>query len=219
MITHEIRTRFHAVQQRAAAVITAPETSMWTLVGGWWGLLDVLGPHLLFLTVYLVGGDLLTAVGVALAAALGLVVARLATFRSARHALGGAALVVVSGLIATTTGHDADFYLLQVLRSLALALLLLASMMIRRPLVGVILGPVIGGPSWRTDSRLLRAYWQCTALWAAVAIARSAVKLPLYLTDSVFGLGIAHLVTGLPVLAAMLYWQLRILRRAYASVS
>jgi hypothetical protein len=201
---------------RVGSVIASSDVSIWAIVGGWRGLVDVIGPHLLFLVVYLVNQSIVMAIGVALAVSLALMIVRLVTFQSTRQALGGVALVGLSGLIATSTGHEANFYLLQVLRSLALAALLLASLAVRRPLVGVILAPFIEGPSWR-DPVLSRAFWQCTAIWAAIAVGRSVVKIPLYLTNNVVGLGVAHLVTGIPLFAVMIYWQLRILRRAYGS--
>jgi intracellular septation protein A len=210
-----IRDQLHLLRHRAAAAITSPDISIWRIVGGGWGLIDVLGPHLLFLTVYLITQDFVPAIGIALASALALLIIRLATGRAVKHAIGGTVLVAVSGLIATATGHEADFYLMQVLRSLLLAAILLASLAVGRPLVGVIVGPVIGGPSWRQDPILRRAYWQCTAIWAGIALARTMLKVPLYVSNSVVGLGAAHLITGIPLFAAMIYWQLHILRRAY----
>lgn len=199
------------------SVITSPDVSLWALIGGWWGLVDVVGPHLLFLICYLVTLDIVIAIGVALAASFALVIARLATAQSIRQALSGVALVGLSGLIAAITGHEANFYLPQVLRSLVVAALLLASMALRRPLVAVLIAPVVDGPSWRTDKNLARAYWRCTAIWAAIALARTVVKAPLYLSNNVIALGVAHMLTGIPLFAAMIYWQLLILRRAYAA--
>ena len=209
------RDRLHVLRLRAAAAITSPEVSIWTIVGGGWGLIDVLGPHLLFLIVYLISREFIPAIGIALISALALVIIRLATAQAVKHAISGAVLVAVSGLIAIATGHEADFYLMQVLRSLALAAILLTSLAVGRPLVGLIVGPVVGGPTWRHNPVLKRAYWQCTAIWAGIALARTLLKVPLYLSNSVVGLGAAHLITGIPLFAAMIYWQLHILRRAY----
>lgn len=44
---------------------------------------------------------------------------------------------------------------------------------------------------------------------------RSAVKIPFYLHDNVIALGIASMVTGVPLLLLTTYLQLRILRAAY----
>lgn len=214
-----IRTWLHNARRTAVSAITSPDVTIWQIVGGGWGVVDVFGPHLLFLVAYLVTQQIMPAIGVALAASLALVIARLSGGQSIRRAAGGAALVALSGLFAMTSGHEADFYLLQVLRSLALAAILLVSMAIRRPLVGALVGPVIGGEDWRRDRGLLRAYWQCTAIWAVVAVLRSVIKVPLYASNNVVALGVAHLITGVPLLAALTYLQLRILRRAYASRS
>lgn len=211
-----VRDRLHDARQAAVSVITSPDVSIWQIVGGVWGVVDVFGPNLLFLVVYVAVGDVIPAIGVALAMSLALVIARLISGQSIRRVLGGAILVGVSGGLAVTSGYEADFYLLQVLRSAVLAAVLVISMVIRRPLVGVIVGPVIGGESWRKDPGLLRAYWQCTAIWAVVAVVRTVIKVPLYASNNVVALGIAHLITGIPLFAGMTYWQLRILRGAYA---
>ena len=212
-----IRDRLHRVRSGVSSAVTSPDVSISEIVGGGWGLVDILGPHVLFLTVYLVTQDTLSAILIALGLAYALVLGRMVRRQAVGKAVGGAALVALSGVLVATTGHDANFYLLQVLRSLALAALLLASMVVRRPLVGVILGPLLGGTAWRRNPTLIRAYWQCTAIWASLVVLRSVLKVPLYLSDDLVGLGIVHLVTGIPLFAVMVVWQLRILRRAYTA--
>ncbi|WP_157181753.1 DUF3159 domain-containing protein, partial [Nocardia testacea] len=200
-----------------AALITSPEVPLSAVAGGWRGLVEMMSPHLLYGVVYTVTRDVRLAVWSTLIWGGVLVVARVAAGQPRQRAVGGLVLGVVSGLLALTTGRGVDFYLPYMLRGMVWEVVLLLSLLGRRPLVGVLIGPVVGGASWRRNRILLRAYEQCTAIWAAIIAIRTAVHLPLYLTNNVAGLGIAHLLTGVPLFAFMVYVNLRILRRGYAA--
>ncbi|MGY1943314.1 DUF3159 domain-containing protein [Nocardia asiatica] len=200
-----------------AALITSPDLSLTDVVRGKRGLLDVASPHLLYGVVYAVTQDVPVSVWSALIWGGGLVSARMIFGQPTRQAVGGLALAVLSGLLAVTTGRGVDFYLPHMLRGMAWGVLLLLSLLGRRPLVGVLVGPVVGGTAWRQDRNLLRAYRQCTAVWAAIIGLRTAVHIPLYFANNVVALGIAHLLAGVPLFTVMVCVNLRILRRGYAA--
>lgn len=202
---------------RVAALITSSEVPLSSAVGGGRGLVDIASPHLVYGVVYAATHDVPLAVCAALAWGGGLVSTRVVTGQPRRQAVGGLVLGALSGLLAVTTGRGADFYLPHMLRGMVWGALLLLSLAGRRPLVGVLIGPVVGGTAWREDRILLRAYRRCTAVWAAVIGVRTAVHLPLYFTNNVVALGVAHLLTGVPLFAVMVYVNLRILRRGYAA--
>lgn len=117
-----------------------------------------------------------------------------------------------------STGDGTDFYLLDIARTSVMSVILVASLVVRRPLVGVLVGPVIGGDArWYSDSVQRRAYDLCTVIWAAAVVVRCAVKIPpFYLDDNVAALGIASMVMGVPLLVVTTYLQLRILRAMYS---
>ncbi len=148
--------------------------------------------------------------------ALALSVIRLVKREPLYAAMAGAVLVGLSALAAVSTGDGTDFYLLEIVRTSVLSVVLVTSLLVRRPLLGVLVGRLIAGPGWYCDRVQLRAYDLCTVIWAAAVILRSAVKIPFYVDDNVVGLGIASMVMGVPLLVLTTYVQLRILRGAYS---
>lgn len=211
-----IRERLQRARTDFAAVVTSPQSSLIDLVGGWHGVADALGPHALFLLVYLATQRVGPSAGSALVVALILSVVRVLKRESLYAALAGALLVGLSALVAVSTGDGTDFYFLEIVRTSVLSVVLVMSLLVRRPLLGVLVGPVIAGPRWHSDRVRLRAYDLCTIIWAAAVVIRSAVKIPFYVDGNVVGLGIASMVMGIPLLVLTTYMQLRILRRAHA---
>lgn len=209
------RSRLHRLRRSVADFVTSSDASLFDVLGGWRGLVDAVGPNLVLLVVYLVYPDVLVAVGAALAVSLLLAIVRLATGQRVREAVGGVVLVVLSALLVALTGNGTDFFLPELVRTGVISALLLLSLAIRRPFVGLLLGPVVSGRGWRSDASHLRAYDWCTAIWAAAALARTLGKLPFYLSGNVLALGIVDIVLGVPLLLATVWLQLRILRAAY----
>ena len=200
-----------------AALIASPDTPILDLVGGRRGILDAVGPSMLFLGVYLVTPDLVVATMSALALSVLLVVARRVAKQPVGPAVGGMILVSLSGLMALMGGDGGDVFLPDLIQTAVFSVILLLSIAVRRPLLGVLLGPVVSGRTWRTDTTLLRGYDWATAVMAAAAAIRTLSKLPFYFADDVVALGISDLVTGVPLAIVTTYVQIRILRRAYAA--
>ncbi|MEU7768280.1 DUF3159 domain-containing protein [Nocardia sp. NPDC049190] len=210
------RARLTRLRCKFAALIMSPDVSLMDILGGARGLTDLASPHLLYAGVYVVTQDIQIAVCSALACSGVLVLSRVMMRQPVRQAMSGLALVILSCLVAITTGRGIDFYLPQILRATLWGVFLLLSLVGRHPFVGILVGPVIGGTAWRRDRRLLRTYRQCTAVWAAAIGLRTAVHVPLYLSNNVVALGIAHLLMGVPLFAVMVFVNLRILRRGYS---
>ncbi|WP_245191900.1 DUF3159 domain-containing protein [Amycolatopsis azurea] len=120
----------------------------------------------------------------------------------------------MSALLAGSSGQAADFYLTVVVTQTGGGVLFLLSMLVRRPVVGVVLGIVRGERlAWRLDRPRRRRYYLCTAVFLAKFAIAAAVLLPLYLTEAVVPLGIAatHL-GGAPAAGVCVYLCWRILR-------
>jgi len=200
-----------------SALIASPDTPILDLLGGWRGVFDAVGPNLLFLAVYLVTPDLVAANMWALAMSVLLAVARRSAGQPIAPAVGGMILVAMSGLMALMGGDGGDVFLPDLIQTGLVSAILLVSIAFRRPLLGVLLGPVVSGRTWRTNTTLLRGYDWATALMAAAAATRTVSKLPFYFANNVVALGISDLVTGVPLAIVTTYAQVRILRRAYAA--
>jgi hypothetical protein len=110
--------------------------------------------------------------------------------------------VAVAALVALYTGRAADFFLIQIVTNAASALAWAVSIVIRWPLLGVVVGTLLGQrTAWRRDPDLLRGYQRASWAWVAQYLVRLAVFLPLYFADAVIALGIARVVLTWPLVA------------------
>lgn len=106
-------------------------------LGGWRGMVDATVPTIVFIVANGIGG-LRAGILSALGAAVLLFGLRLARRESVQQAVSGLFAVGVAVALAAFTGQARDFYVPGILRNAALTLVLLGSVVIRRPLVGVI---------------------------------------------------------------------------------
>jgi len=205
--------------------------SLTDVLGGRTGALDAGIPAVAFVTAWAVAGAALPPGadqhgtssaallwGAAAAFLAGSVLAGVRLARGKRPA--GVALgllgVVVAASIVLYTGRAADFFLLQIASNAASALVWVASIAVRWPLLGVIVGLALGQKTrWRADPDLVRGYSRASWVWAAQYLVRLAVFIPLYRADQVFALGIARALTWVPVVVCVaLSWP--VMRTALA---
>jgi hypothetical protein len=129
-------------------------------LGGWRGMVDATVPTVAFIVANGIGG-LRTGIWAALGAAVLVFGLRLVRRESVQQAVSGLFAVGVAVAIAAATGQARDFYVPGILRNAALTVVLLGSVVLRWPLVGVVaeflspshLGamaaPRAGFPGWR----------------------------------------------------------------------
>jgi hypothetical protein len=157
------------------------------------------------------------AVGCAAAAAVAVVVAvvRLRARSAPRAIVLGLLGVAVAAVIALRTGRAVDFFFIQVASNAASALGWTSSIAVRWPLLGVIVGLVLGQRTrWRRDPDLLRGYLRASWVWVGQYLVRLAVFVPLYLGDQVVVLGAARVLLSWPLIAACLAMSWWVLRRS-----
>jgi len=214
-----VSARVRAARARLVRVLAAPDRPPLALIGRGRGARDLLSPHVLYVVVYALSTSLTLALCVTAGLAAGLALYRLARRQPAWQAITGVATVGLSVLAAVLTGRPEGFFLPAVLRGAGLGLGLLLSVVIRWPLVGVIVGPLLGHRfAWRRDRRQLRAYGLCTAVWGGRDVVESLVRVPLYLSGNLAGLAIVQIL-GWPLFAATLYAWWVILHRAQVFVT
>lgn len=171
-------------------------------VGGWRGIVEASLPTLVFMVAYVLGQQVWTAGAAAVAVALALGAARLVQRQSPVQVLAGLAVVVLSVVVALTTGQARDYYLWGFVTNAAYGLAFAVSALVGWPAAGLVLGLVRAeGTRWRRSPRRRRAYVIATWILVAVFALRLAVQVPLYLADAVTALGVARLVMGLPLYA------------------
>ena len=198
-------------------------------VGGVRGILEALLPGLVFLTAYsvltsVVGQDPQAALVPSLAASVGLAVVftvvRIATKGQPTQAIAGLIGVIASAGLALWTGDARDNYVLGFFTNAAYALGLLVSLLVRWPVIGLVVGFLMGdGVAWRDDRRKYRAAQFLTLVWIGFFIARLVVQVPLYLADNVEALGVTRLLMGVPLYALLLVFTWLVVRAVYPSAS
>lgn len=194
---------------------TLDAKTVWASLGGVRGLADSVLPGVVFILIQTITRQLAWAVGASLVLVAVFVIWRLARHESLQSALSGLFGVALGAVFALVTGRASENYLPGLIINAVSALALLVSLLVRRPLVGLALGALRGDASLAHENRLLlRAGALATGVWAAIAVLRLAVQLPLYLQsradDDIVALGVVKLAMGLPLLAvgALLTWLL-----------
>jgi hypothetical protein len=139
---------------------------------------------------------------------------RLHRRQSLRHALAGLLIVAACAGIAGITGQERGFFLIPALIPFAVIAICAASIAVRRPLTGVLLNRVSGGPArWRESDQLRRVYTITTLVAAGVNVVNAAVQAIFYLGNDPVVLAAAHIATG-PVFAALVAATIVLARRA-----
>jgi hypothetical protein len=106
-------------------------------LGGWRGMVDATLPTVAFIVANSLDG-LRTGIWAALGAALLVFVLRLVRHESVQQAVSGLFAVGIAVAIAAASGQARDFFVVGIVRNAAVGVVLLASIAVRRPLVGVI---------------------------------------------------------------------------------
>jgi hypothetical protein len=193
-------------------------------LGGWTGMVITAIPTVVFVTVNAVS-SLRTALIAAVGSALLLSMYRLLRRQSTQQVITGLLGVVLAAAIAARTGEARGFFLLGIGASLLYGGVCLLSLVVRRPLVGVIWeyldpSPEVTPPRpWYRRRELLGAYMWATAAVTAVFAARGVVQLALFAKRDTGLLAVARIAMGYPLTALALLFAFWIVRRARQSVS
>jgi hypothetical protein len=201
---------------RQSGRVTAPTDSLVDLLGGRRGALDATVPPVVFAAGWLLA-DRSIAWGAAAAVVASALVAvwRMSRGEKTAAVLGGLAAVTVAALVALYTGRAEDFFLIQLLSNTASALAFALSILVRWPLLGVVVGVVLGQKTrWRRDPDLLRAYGRASWVWTAQYALRTVVYGLLWWSGQVVALTVARIALSWPLFAVVLAISAVVLRRA-----
>ena len=174
-------------------------------LGGTRGMVESALPFIAFTIAWVIGRELYPAVGAAVATAVVLAAIRLVQRQSIKYVVQAVIPTAIAVLIATRTGRAQDIFLPGILYNGALAVLSLVSVVVRKPLVGFVIGAAVGDPSgWAKDPGLVRMTSKLTLVLAVPYVTRFVIQLPLFLAGDVVLLGVAKVVLGWPLLLAAL---------------
>lgn len=186
-----------------------------SLIGGPRGAIEGMLPPVIFVVVYIAFSDNLTYAVIA-AVATGVVLAILRLVRGERpvRVVGALLVVAFAAFVAYYTGSAVAYFWPLVLANFASALAFAFSILIRWPLLGVIVGPIVGtGMRWRQDPDLLRAYARASWLWVLLNIIRGVVQIPLIQGEDLWALAaIRPVFYVLVIVTVLLSWV--IIKRA-----
>ena len=176
-----------------------PATALLARAGGIRGLVYTALPVTTFAAANAIVG-LVAALVAAVSAGVIVLVWQLIQRESTRPALFGFAGIAVGAGLALVTGRAKDFYLPGIWMYLAMAILFTGSVLVGRPLIGVVWAWMTGRDStWRRTRRVRRAFDLVTLMMAVVSATRFAVQFYLYDTDQEGLLALARIAMGWPI--------------------
>jgi hypothetical protein len=222
---------------RGVRALAGEEFSAAQAIGGVRGLVEAVLPGLVFVVAFVIfTPDLVIPLVASVVAALVLVVARLVQRTPVTQALGGLLGIAIGVVWAWTSGEAENYYAGGLLLNAGYLVVLLATILVRRPAVGYVVEALRAGltpeamkaeanrpddqPSvfaaitaWRDDPVKMRTYAIATWLWVGLFALRLAVKTPLYFAGDIAWLGTFHLLLGVPLWALVLYLTWYVVRR------
>lgn len=187
-------------------VLRQEEFSVRDAVGGPRGIAESVAPTLLFVVLFVVTRSVAVAAVVAVAVVVVALVARLVQRQSPQTVLGGLIGVALGAVLALRSGDGTDFYAPGIAINVVTLVLLVVSVLARRPLIGLVVGALDPRvEDWAQDPDARRVYTRATWLFAGLYAAKLAVQVPLLLAGQVAAMGVAKLAMGLPLFAVVAY--------------
>ena len=196
--------------------ISFSPSSLLASMGGRLGIVEAVLPTILFISVFSFTSDGLAAVIAAASASVVFLLIRLITKGMLTQVIvGGAGVAIAAFLALREGGQTQDYFLIGFYTNAAYASVLLISILIRQPLLGVAVAQLTGTKDWKKKPGLRYRFYLVTALWVAFFSLRLAVQLPLYFAGAVEALATARLVMGAPLYALLLVASWLILKAGF----
>lgn len=175
-------------------------------MGGWLGVVETVLPSVLFGTSFAITGEALVSVSLAGGTSAAFILYRLITRKSASSALIGALAVGFAAWLALREGGQAvDYFIPGFITNAAYGSVLLLSIIVRWPLIGVLVEVLRGHDmSWRKNRKILTIYSAVTAFWVGFFSLRLAIQLPLYFAGNTELLATARVAMGPPLYALVI---------------
>ncbi|WP_353067449.1 DUF3159 domain-containing protein [Arcanobacterium hippocoleae] len=185
-----------------------------TVIGGWRVIAEAVIPTITFLVGLNLSGDYFVPALIALGVTACAAILRALSHLPIKPALIGVVSMAASVFVAWKTGQAVNVFLISILKNVTYGSILLISIIVRWPLLGVMLGMIRGEKThWRKGEqfKLTRTrYYQITWIWVFIFAARLSVQIPFYFADSVQWLALMKLALGMPAdaIAAYFCWKL-----------
>lgn len=216
------RESFSAAMRKTGFAQVAPgevptATALLAAIGGVRGLIESILPGLGFLVIYSLTRSLLPSVLIPLGLSVAFVAFRLVSRSGPSQAFAGVLGIAISAALALITGKPEDNFLPGIIINVVSLVVLLVSLLVRWPLIGLIVGFLTNeGTAWRANPAKRRVLVVATWLWVGLFGLRLAVEFPLYLARETEWLAGTKLLLGVPLYAAVLWVTWLLVRAVYA---
>ena len=189
-------------------------------IGGWRGLIDSALPSTLFIVIFVFQKNLNNALIASLILGGVLLFVRLFERKSLTQVFSGFLGLSISVFLTWRTKDASNFFLTGIVTNGVYGFFLLISVLIRKPLIGYLVGSLVGDTSgWLKHPLLVRAYTTVTWLWVGVFGLRLLVQIPLYLNDSIALLGSVKIFMGWPLYLFAVWLTYQIVQTARAKIN
>jgi len=188
-------------------------------LGGVKGMIDSGLPVVVFVIANALS-MLRTAIIAALIAGVAVFVLRLVRRESPQFAVSGLFGVAIAAYFAHRLGRAEGFFIPGIILNAAYFVVFAGSLLIRRPLIGV-LWTYFGeaDQDWRQQPLLRRAYLLATLWWTLMYAAKTGLQGLLYLQHQPGWLAVAKLTMGYPLFILNVLATLLLVRRAKAKMA
>lgn len=190
------------------------EPTLLERMGGISGLVYAAIPTFAYVIANAIAG-LTSAVLVAVGVSLVLIVVRRVRGEPLQPAVSGLLGVLIAALIAYFTGSAENYFLPGIWSSLAMTTVFTISIVVRRPLIGVIWNLLRSSgpdPAWRADKAVVRGFDLATLAFVAMFASKFVVQQWLYQGGHTGWLAGARIAMGYPLLGMALlvvFWAVR----------
>ena len=135
------------------------------------------------------------------------------------NAIGGVLGTGLAGFIALRTGSASGYFVPRALQNAGLALAFIVSVLVRRPIVGLIAAPLYHIPGgWHEDARVRRPFAEASLVWAGLFAVRAIVYTILIAAEKEGALAAAVVVLGWPAFLGTLWFTYRYVRLRFGQL-
>ncbi|MFM1986990.1 MAG: hypothetical protein RIS18_1207 [Actinomycetota bacterium] len=189
-------------------------------IGGWRGLIDSALPSMLFIIIFVFQKDLNKALIASLILGFILLIIRVFERKSLTQVLSGFLGLSISVFLTWRTKDASNFFLTGIITNAVYGFFLLISVVIKKPLLGYLVGSLVGDTTgWLKHPLLVRAYSTVTWIWVGVFGLRLLVQIPLYLNDNIALLGSVKIFMGWPLYLFAVWLTYQIVQTARSKIN
>jgi hypothetical protein len=191
--------------------------SLFSAIGGVRGVIESTAPGFIFLLVFTFTEDLYPSVVAPVIVALLILFTRMIQRIPVLPAISGGIGIALSAGFALWTGKAEDNFVGGFIINSISVSVLLGSILLRRPLIGVITNLFAADNPLRDSPIVRRAAYIATLAWVGLFSLRLIVQVPLYFAGATSALAATKLLMGIPLYSAMLWVTWLMMRSALSA--